>query len=110
MELDTHDWDKKDFVAFILVYLAGVDGKVEKEELEYIANRLGKDHLDHIQDLTSKCNDVECLEVMQKLRPRFFPLPQGLETLKLEMEEFCNSGERYSHIEHHVIDLITRQL
>lgn len=110
MELDTHDWDKKDFVAFILVYLAGVDGTIEKEELDYISDRLGKDHLNHIMELTGQCNDLECLEVMQKLRPRFYPSPQGLETLKLEMEEFCKSGERYSHIEQHIIDLITRQL
>ncbi len=110
MHIDTDHWDKQDYLAFILLYLAEADGQLEDQELQYIADHLGKEHLDHIRQPASQCNDFQCLEVMRELRPRFYPDQSGLESLKLEMTELCKAGNRFSQFEHEVIEMIAKQL
>lgn len=110
MSIDTNHWDKQDFLAFILLYLAEADGQLEDEELRYIADHLGKEHLEHIRQPASACNDYQCLQIMQELRPRFYPGPQGLDALKMEMAALCQVDGRFNQFEHAVIDLIARQL
>ncbi|MBP6185605.1 MAG: TerB family tellurite resistance protein [Saprospiraceae bacterium] len=108
--MQTDHWDKRDYLAFVLLYLAGTDGVLEAEELRYIAARLGKDHLDHIQLVSADCNDIQCLEVMKELRPRFYPGEIGLESLKMEMHELCTADGRYSQMEERIVDLVAKQL
>jgi hypothetical protein len=110
MNLKTDQWDKKDYLAFILLYLSEVDGVLEDSELTYIAARLGKDHLNHILEVSRECNDAQCLEVMRNLRPRFYPGSNGMDSLRLEMEELCKVDGHFSQLENRVIQLITRQL
>ncbi len=110
MHIDTDKWDKQDYLAFILLYLAEADGQLEDQELQYIADHLGKDHLDDIRKPASQCNDIQCLEVMQALRPRFFPGDSGLESLKKEMTGLCQAGEHFSQFEQQVIEMIAKQL
>lgn len=110
MHIETDHWDKQDYLAFILLYLAEADGQLEDKELQYIADHLGKEHLDHIRQPASECNDFQCLEVMRELRPRFYPGHDGLESLKSEMTELCKAGNQFSQFEHEVIEMITKQL
>lgn len=110
MSLRTDHWDKKDYLAFILLYLSEADGVLDPAELKYMASRLGKEHLNHILEVSRSCSDVESLEIMRLLRPRFYPGSVGLESLKLEMQELCKVDGHYSQIENRIIDLITRQL
>lgn len=110
MERQTQDWDKRDYLAFVLLYLAESDGELQEDELRYIAARLGKEHLEHIRETSASCNDIQCLEWMQALRRRFYPGELGLESLKLEMQELCRADGRFSPLESRIVDLITRQL
>lgn len=110
MDIDTTLWDKKDYLAFVLFYLAESDGVLEPDEVHYIAARLGKDSLDHIREASRQCNDIQCLSVMQDERPRFYPGDLGLESLKLEMQELCKVDGRYSRIEQRIVQLLSRQL
>ena len=110
MTLDTDHWDKRDYLAFILFYLANADGKLEEEELNYITDRLGKDHLQHILDSTHQCSDVQCLRIMRELRPRFYPGEVGLTSLQTEMQELCEADGRFSQYEHAVVNLVMKQL
>lgn len=110
MHINTDHWDKQDYLAFILLYLAEADGRLEAEELKYIADHLGKEHLDHIRSSASECNDYQCLEVMRAMRPRFYPGEIGLDSLKMEMKALCQVNGRFSQFEHEFVELITRQL
>ena len=110
MQIDTDKWDKEDYLAFILLYLAESDGNLEAEELKYIADHLGKEHLDHIRKPATKCNDYQCLEIMQNLRPRFYPGEEGIDTLKMEMKALFLVDGRFSQFENQFVQLIAKQL
>lgn len=108
--VDTDHWDKSDYLAFALLYLAEIDGVLEPEELRYIIARLGKDHLDHILEASANCSDIECIGLLKEMRPRFYPGEIGLDSLRLEMQELCNVDGRFSNMEHRIVDMISRQL
>lgn len=110
MEINTDHWDKRDYLAFVLYYLASADGLLEDREVQYMAHRLGKEHLDHIRELCESCSDADCLDVIREMRPRFYPGETGLDSLKLEMEEMCSADGHFSRIESAMIHLLVQQL
>jgi len=110
MGIETGHWDKRDYLAFVLFYLAESDGVLEQEEVQYIAARLGKESLEHVRDASRQCNDIQCLEVMQQQRQRFYPGELGLESLRLEMQELGKVDGRFSQLEHRIIQLLADQL
>lgn len=110
MQMDTDDWDKRDYLGFVLLYLAQADGTLDPREIHYIHARIGEESLARIRQISEDCNDHQCLEIMQALRRRFYPGDLGKESLETEMREFCLSEGHYSRIESRLVQLITRQL
>ncbi len=110
MDPDTGDWDKRDYLGFVLLYLARADGTMDPKEVHYIHARIGEESLDRIRRVSEDCNDHQCLEIMQALRQRFYPGDLGKASLETEMREFCSSEGHYSRIETRLVQLISRQI
>ena len=95
----TSGWNKNEFLAFLLLHIANADLEPSEEELMFIRRLVNEDQFKIIQMVWSKCNDIQCINIIRELRVKHFPGDEGKETLMREItalastDEHMNQGE-----------------
>ncbi len=81
----TSGWSKKEFLAFLLLHIANADLELSQEELMAIEKLVNEKKFKTIQMIWSKCNDIECINIIKELSNKYFPGDEGKEILIDEM-------------------------
>ncbi|MBI3142902.1 MAG: hypothetical protein HYZ16_08750 [Bacteroidetes bacterium] len=83
--IDTTTWSVADFQAFVLLYLARIDGQPIDEEMEVIMAKVGSDTARSMRRQTDALSDYECIKVIGEERKRFYPDDKGAQDLMQEL-------------------------
>ena len=97
--MDTANWTKDDYKGFVLLYAASVDAEVREEELDMIKGILGEERTKKLQKGVSKLSDYEYLQLIEDLRPTYFPGSEGKAQLLGEVVALFKSDGDYSQFE-----------
>ena len=103
-------WDKDDFKAFLMIHLAHADLEVSQDELILIMKNVSTEKYRKVKKVWDNSNDYECLQMIKKLRERYFPGKEGKEELINGMIEFANADERFSTNEKILIGAMNKLL
>ena len=109
-QIDTSYWRPQDFKAFLLIYMARTDMHIHQKELEMIADELGFKNIDEIQKAADACNDYQCIQLISKLKERFYPGEQGKQELLDKILELIESDGEVHPIEEAIAHGIERLL
>ncbi|MEJ2593728.1 MAG: hypothetical protein P8100_01035 [bacterium] len=90
----TAGWTKKEFLAFLLLHVANADLELSQEELMAIDALVDEKQFKTIQMIWSKCNDIECINIIKELRNKYFPGDDGKEVLIGEMTKLAGLDEK----------------
>jgi hypothetical protein len=108
MSSEDINWSYNEFLAFILVYSAGMNHQLSKEELEFIKSKTGIQDIDKIKVRVESLSDVEAIEVMDRYKKEYLPTPEKLETTKRHLEGLLKTDGVHSQLEKVVVHLMEK--
>ena len=89
-------WNKKEFLAFLMLHIANADLELSREELMVIDSLVDEKQFFQIQQVWNKCNDIECINIIRTLRNKLFPGDKGKELLISEMTNLAKSDQQFN--------------
>ena len=92
----TGNWSKDEFLAFLMLHIGNADLNLSSEELIVIAKIVNEEQFAQIQWVWSKCNDIECINIIKSLRRKLFAGDEGKEKLLEEMKALAMSDANFS--------------
>ena len=104
------EWNKNQFLAFVLLYGANFDMEYSTEEKEIIQNLLDKDHYIEIRDKFRAMNDAQCIDLIKSFKGLYFPTPEQTEELLHELDVLLESDGEYKNIENGCRSMLHRLL
>ncbi len=94
MSHDPHEWSLRQWLVFLLLTAASVDGKRAHNELRYLSVELGKETLDAMVAFLDRLDASESERILQESLPIFLRRPNSREKLqRLLRDVFMADGE-----------------
>jgi hypothetical protein len=83
---------------------------VSEDELVMIMEQVSSEKYRHVKKQWDKCNDYECIQLIRKLKERFYPGQEGKEELIVSMTAFAGADENFSTNEKILISAMNKLL
>lgn len=108
--MNTTYWKSKDYLAFVLLYMATADADLSMSELYHMASRLGADRVIGMRSYLESLTEPEQLKLIKKQRDRFYPGEFGKSSLLSEIKELCMIDGDFSIIEKELMKTFQKTL
>ncbi len=108
MSLDTSTLSYSDFLAFLMIYGAGMDNTLSDEELEYIRKKTGIQDIDRIKNSINSISDAEALEIIDDYKTRYLSTEESKAKARHDLEELLKTPGEHSQLEKVVVHLIEK--
>ncbi len=108
MASDNNNWTYNEFLAFVLVYAAGVDCDLSDEQLEFIRSRTKVSDIAKITTVVDELNDVAALDVIEDYRKKYLDSPEKEEQARVDLENLLKTPGEHSQIEKVGIHMIEK--
>ena len=106
----TADWQKEDFLAFLVLHIGNADLNLSTEELLVIDKIVTKERFTKINWIWSKSNDFQCITIIRAMQKKFFPGEEGKKELVNEMKTIALSDQKFSNNEEIMIRALRKLL
>ena len=106
----TADWQREDFLGFLVLHIGSADLNLSTEELLFIDKLLSKERFQKIQWIWSKCNDFQCITIIRAMQKKFFPGEEGKTELIDAMKKIALSDQKFSTNEEIMIRALRKLL
>jgi len=110
MQKDEIQLNRDEFTVFVLVYVASVNCKISPDEMDFISEHADKEVLKRVRKWFDKCNDYDCLQVIEKHKSRYCSNQKEKEELMHEIAALVNIGDDYSGMEKTCMMLLDKLL
>jgi hypothetical protein len=110
IEKTVPEWNKNQFLAFVLLYGANFDMEYSPEEKQIIHSLLDKDHYLEVRDKFRSLNDSQCIDLITSFKGLYFPTPELTEELLHELDVLLQSDGNYKNIENGCRSMLHRLL
>ena len=88
------DWDKEQFLAFVLLYAAFADLKITEEEEDFISNKIGVDEYEDVKNTFMAHSDMERAQMIAAYSEEEDFDREYAQMIKNELEDlFLSDGE-----------------
>lgn len=99
MASNNNNWTYNEFLAFLLVYAAGMDSQLTAEELEFIRTRTKIEDIAKIDALVQSVNDVAILDIIEDYRKKYLDTPAREQQAKADLENLLHTPGEHSQFE-----------
>ena len=99
-----------EFLAFLMLYAASADLKIDEKEVPFIKNEVGVDNYEQIRKLFDSQNDYQRVQTIMAHELEYFPDEEQVELILEDMERVFMEDEDYSLLEHNQLMAIRRVL
>ncbi len=96
--MENQKLNKEELTAFILLYVANADMKIDADEMEFINKFIGDEELHHVKKLFDKANDIDCLNIIQSNKKNFASKEEK-ELLYEDISKLIQSNDESSEME-----------
>jgi len=93
------NWAYNEFLAFLLIYAAEMNGSLSKEELEFIKTRTRISDVEKIKAVVDSVNDAEAIEVIEDYRKQYLNTKEKKEQTKSDLENLLKTPGIHSQLE-----------
>jgi hypothetical protein len=106
--MENYNFEKDEFIAFLLLFTANSDVKIKTHEVEFVKNNLANHSYVKIHDLFEKCSDMNCIELISNNIQKFAKTHEEKEALMTEVTVLLRLDDKFSAIEQHFINSLRR--
>jgi hypothetical protein len=108
MASDSNNWSYNEFLAFLLVYAAGMDCHLSAEELEFIRERTKIEDIGKINTLVQSVNDIAILDIVEDYRKKYLDTPAKEQQAKTDLENLLHTPGAHSQFEKAGVHLLEK--
>jgi hypothetical protein len=108
MVTDNTMWNYNEFLAFLMVYGAGMNYSLSNDELDFIKTRTGIDNIDKIKKQVDGMNDVEAIDLIDTYKQKYLPSTDAKVKVRKDLDELLNAPGIHSQLEKVAVHLIER--
>ncbi len=108
MNMDQTDWTYNEFLAFVMVYGAGMNDTLTNEELDFIKARTGITDIEKIKIKVESISDAEAMEVIDSYKKMHLPTQESKNKAKRDIEELLKTPGTHSQLEKVVVHLMEK--
>jgi hypothetical protein len=98
MKIDS-DWDKEQFLTFVLLYAAFADLNIKEEEEDYISNKVGIDEYNDVKKVFMSHTDIERAQMIASYSQDEDFDREYAQMIKNELEDLFLSDGSYTQWE-----------
>ena len=106
--MDQTDWSYNEFLAFVMVYGAGMNDTLTNDELEFIKTRTGITDIEKIKIKVESISDAEAMEVIDSYKKMHLPTQESKNKAKHDLEELLKTPGTHSQLEKVVVHLMEK--
>lgn len=106
--IDINNWTYQEFKAFVLLYAAYADLKLEESEIQLIIEKVGDETYNRISGNIQEMNDYEKLQTILSFKERFFPNQEKKEAILKDIQEIVMADNKLQHIEQGLLYCLKR--
>jgi len=110
MDYNSIKFDKDELQAFILLYVANADMKIDNDEVEFIRKHIQKKKLHEVEKIFNKCNDNDCIQVILNHKDAYFSDDESKDHLVKEIIKLIDVNEDKDLMEEAILKGIRRLL
>lgn len=104
--MDTSHLTRKEFLAFLLLFAANIDAKINTDEIEYISKHLPKSNFEDLYKLFKDCSDNNCIDLICEYTELYFKTNDDKEVLLAEVAELLKLDDKLSAVESHFLNIL----
>jgi hypothetical protein len=101
-------WDYNEFLAFLMVYGAGMNYTLSPEELQFIKTRTGIEDIDKMKKIVDGMTDVEAIDVIDNYKKKYLPSTDAKLKVRHDLDELLKAPGIHSQLEKVAVHLIER--
>ena len=108
MNNNVEQWTKKEFLGYLMLYAANMDGNITQKEWQIIYAKVGQKTCEKILEQFAEDSEYECLQKILKYKEKHFNTADGTKEIVKEMTNVFFSDKKISNIEQHVLNMIEK--
>lgn len=97
--METIDWTYNDYLTYLLLFAAREDYEVDKEEIDWIINRVGEEEYLKVNEIFKQHEETEHLEVIQNLGKEYCQDGDCKEKILADLKQLFISNGKFSDLE-----------
>ena len=97
-----------EFLAFVMIFAAGMNSELSKEELAFIKKETGVTDIDRIKAEVDGMTDSENIELIDNYKERYLAGAEGLAKVKADLEGLLNTAGHHSQLEKAAVHIIEK--
>lgn len=90
---------KEDFLVYVLLYAANIDGAITFKEFRKVINAYGYDSYDRVVDQFEKENDFEHLQKIDTFKKHYLESGKSVDDLMAKVKEILLTDGKFSNFE-----------
>ena len=99
--------NKKEFEMLLMLYAAGIDGKMQQDEMETILERTDEETFKRVKKMYSKMSDIEIMACIEENKACF---AADRDELLGTVHAIINADGRNTEIEKHLLRVLSKIL
>jgi hypothetical protein len=108
MVTDNTAWNYNEFLAFLMVYGAGMNYELSNDELNFIKIRTGIDDIEKIKKQVDGMKDVEAIDLIDAYKQKYLPSTDAKIKVRKDLDELLKAPGMHSQLETVAVHLIER--
>lgn len=101
---------KEEFVIFVMLYAANIDGQVHKKEEALIRELFDAKLFDKVREKFDKYSDYESLEIIQSCKDYYYPTKEDLQLLLEDIKKMFLADDKFSNLEQASLNILEKIL
>lgn len=97
--MDTTNWTYQDYLTYLFLYAAREDFEVDKEEIDWIVNRVGKKEYKKVLAVFETNLETEHLQIVQQFGKSYCRSEEQKQRVLDDLKDMFESDGRFSDIE-----------
>jgi uncharacterized tellurite resistance protein B-like protein len=89
----------EEFLAYLLLYMASADGKIDEDETEFISERIGQDNYKKLFKQFQASSDYERLQIIEGFKGTHYSGSEDIEKILDDLAEIYSADGKFSQVE-----------
>lgn len=108
MNQDNTDWTYQEFLAFILLYAAGMNLELAEGELQFIKDKTGIDDIGKIKNKLDDLSDSECIQTIESYKKIYLQTPESELKARRDLEALLKTPGTHSQFERAAVHILEK--
>ena len=108
MNQDNTNWTYREFLAFVLLYAAGMNLELTAGELQFIKDKTGIADIGKIKNKLEVLSDSECIQTIESYKKIYLQTPESELKARRDLEALLNAPGAHSQFEKAAVHILEK--